>query len=156
MKRKNKRTLFVPLLAFILIISQSAAIAQIMTPIKWSYAAKRVSANEADVLLKASIAPGWHVYSTKQPPGGPLKTSFKFKKSPQIILVNAVAEPQPQKKFEKAFDMDVFYFENEVIFSQTLRFKGKATSVKGSVEYMACNDEKCLPPETINFNILIK
>jgi len=30
------------------------------------------------------------------------------------------------------------------------------TLVKGKVNFMICNDEKCLPPEDVSFNIPLK
>lgn len=37
--------------------------AQILNPVKWSYAAKRINSKEAIVYLKATIDNGWHIYS---------------------------------------------------------------------------------------------
>jgi hypothetical protein len=47
---------------------------QVLSPVKWSYAAKKISQNEADIYLKATIDDGWHIYSTAQKDGGPIKT----------------------------------------------------------------------------------
>ncbi len=56
----------------------AGAYAQIETPVRWSYAAKKVNGKEAVVLLKATIKPGWHIYSLNVKDGGPIKTSFEF------------------------------------------------------------------------------
>ena len=40
--------------------------------------------------------------------------------------------------------------KNTVDFVQTVKLKGNIkTSVAGSVEFMVCNDSRCLPPSTI-------
>jgi thiol:disulfide interchange protein DsbD len=57
---------------------------------------------------------------------------------------------------EKVFNMEVGYFENSVIFQQKIKLKAKQTMVTGKLEYMTCNDEKCLPPEDIDFSIPVK
>jgi thiol:disulfide interchange protein DsbD len=57
---------------------------------------------------------------------------------------------------EPAFDMKVAFFEKSVIFQQKIKLKKQQVTVKGSVEYMTCNDEKCLPPDTQEFSIPIK
>jgi thiol:disulfide interchange protein DsbD len=50
--------------------------------------------------------------------------------------------------------MDVTYFEKSVVFQQKIKLKSaNATAVKGQLEYMTCNDQKCLPPEDIDFSI---
>lgn len=133
-----------------------AAHAQILQPVHWSYAAKKVSATEAVVFFKATIDEGWHVYSQHVEDGGPVKTSFTFKTSPDFQLVGAVVEPKPITRMEKVFNMNVGFFENSVVFQQKVKLKkGKAT-VKGTLEYMTCNDQKCLPPDDVDFSIDVK
>ncbi|HEY9194663.1 MAG TPA: protein-disulfide reductase DsbD N-terminal domain-containing protein [Mucilaginibacter sp.] len=128
--------------------------AQIETPVKWAYAAKKLNAKEAVVYLKATIQPGWHIYSLNVPDGGPIKTSFEFAKSKDYAPVGNTTEPTPISKFEKAFSMNVTYFEKEVVFSQKVALKAAgATKVTGKLTYMTCNDKKCLPPEDVDFTI---
>ncbi len=132
------------------------AFAQIETPVKWSYAAKRISPTEAVVLLKATIQPGWHIYSQNVKEGGPIKTSFTFAPSKDFTLVGKSIEPKPTTKFEKVFKMNVSYFEKEVIFQQKIKVKSaNAIAVKGKLEYMVCNDIKCLPPEEVSFTVAV-
>ena len=142
------------ILAAAILLLSIGAYAQIEAPVKWSYAAKKINGTEALVLLKATIQPGWHIYSLNVKEGGPIKTSFTFAKSGDFMLEGKPSQPTPAKRYEKAFSMDVSYFEKEVVFKQKIKLKsGKATTVKGKLEYMTCNDMKCLPPETIDFSI---
>jgi DsbC/DsbD-like thiol-disulfide interchange protein len=130
------------------------AYAQIVTPVKWAYAAKKTSPTEVTVLLKATIDPGWHIYSLNVKDGGPIKTSFTFAKSKDYTLVGPATEPKAITRFEKAFNMDVSFFEKEVIFQQKIKLKSASvTAIKGQLEYMTCNDSKCLPPDDVNFSI---
>lgn len=145
-----------PILLFIGVYFYNPATAQIESPVKWSYAAKKITKNEAVIYLKATIDAGWHIYSTAQKDGGPVKTSFNFIPSGDYTIVGTVSEPKPVTKYETAFGMDVSYFENGVIFEQRVRLKTAATTVKGSLKYMVCNDQKCLPPETLSFGIPLK
>ena len=136
------------------ILLSIGAKAQIEAPVKWSYAAKKVSSTEAVVFLKATINDGWHIYSLNVKDGGPIKTSFKFTASKEYSAIGAPAEPTPVTKFEKAFNMNVSYFEKSVVFQQKIKLKSaKASVVKGQLEYMTCNDKKCLPPEDLDFSI---
>ncbi|MBE9602366.1 protein-disulfide reductase DsbD domain-containing protein [Pedobacter sp. MC2016-24] len=129
--------------------------AQILKPVKWSYAAKKISDNEATITLKADIEESWHIYSAYQKDGGPLKTSFKFSPSKEYILVGQIAEPKPLAVFDKNFDIQVDYFENTVTFQQKVKLKTKQTTVKGKLEFMACTKAQCLPPDEVNFSIPI-
>ena len=121
--------------------------AQILKPVHWSYGAKKISATEAVVFMKATIDPGWHVYSQFIKDGGPVKTSFTFKPSADYTIDGATVEPKPVVRMEKAFNMEIGYFENSVVFQQKVKLKAGQTTVTGSLEYMTCNDQQCRSEE---------
>jgi len=133
----------------------SIAKAQIEAPVKWSYAAKRLNATEALVYIKADITSMWHIYGLDMKGDGP-KTSFSFTKSKDYQLVGAVTQPTPVKKYEPNLKMDITYFEKSVTFQQKIKLKSADKAVvNGQLEYIACNGNKCLPPEDVNFSIPI-
>jgi len=126
-------------------------------PVKWLYAAKKINSQEAVLLIKATINTNWHIYSLNGGgEEGPVKTSFTFTPSSEYNLDGKIAEPMPVTHFEKAFNMNVSYFENSVVFQQKIKLKSSQAPIKGSLEYMACTNQKCLPPEEVDFSILIK
>jgi len=138
------------------LIMSTGAYAQIESHVKWAYAAKRISSTEAVVFVRATIDAGWHIYSVNQKDGGPIKTSFTFTPSKDFTLAGKTEEPTPITKFEKTFGIDVTYFENSVTFQQKIKLKTpNATVVKGQLEFMTCNDKKCLPPEDVDFSVAI-
>src|ERR1700754_2539332 len=104
------------ILCLMLVIAALSVKAQILHPVKWSYGSKRLSNTEAVVFLKASIEDGWHIYSAYHKEGGPVPTSFSFTPSAAYKLSGKLEEPKPVTKHEDAFQMDVSYFEHEVIF----------------------------------------
>lgn len=127
---------------------------QILTPVHWSYAAKKTRATEATVFLKATIDAGWHIYSQHQKDGGPVKTTITFDPSRAYTLVGPPREPAPTTRPEKAFGMEVSYFANAVIFQQKVKLTGQGpVTVLGKLEFMVCNDEKYLPPDEVAFRI---
>ncbi len=138
-----------------LLLSLTAS-SQILKPVKWSYAAKKTSAKEAVVYLKATIEEGWHLYSQTVPEGGPVKTTITFSPDKSFSLVGKTVEPKPITKHEAVFNMDVSYFESSVIFQQKVKLTGAGATVKGTIEFMVCNDSQCLPPETIDFSVPVK
>ncbi|MNY48250.1 disulfide bond corrector protein DsbC [compost metagenome] len=126
------------------------------SPVKWSYAAKKISKNEVVLFIKGAIEEGWHIYSLNQPNGGPLKTSFTFNNSADYALVGEAYEPQATSEFDKTFKIEVFYFEESVVFQQKIKLKKPKTIIKGKIVYMACTDGMCTPPLDIEFSIPIK
>lgn len=130
------------------------AFAQVENPVKWAYAAKRTSATEATVYVKATIDEGWHVYSQYIKEDGPVPTSFSFSPSKEYSLIGKTAEPKAIVKFDKQFKMSIGFFEKEVLFEQKVKLKSaKATTVKGKLEFMVCNDHKCIPPDEVAFTV---
>jgi len=144
------------LIAAIAILLSANTYAQIESHVKWGYGAKKTSATEAVILIKATIDPDWHIYSVNQKEGGPVKTTITFTPSKDFTLVGKVSEPKPVTKFDKSFGINVLSFENEVVFQQKIKLKAKQAAVKGKIEFMTCNDQKCLPPETLEFSVAIK
>ena len=139
------------------VLSAGRAESQILTPVHWSYGAKKLSSTEAVVFFKATIDPGWHVYSQFVKPGGPVKTSFDFDASSDFTLDGSTQEPTPTVRKEKVFgNMEIGFFEQSVIFKQKIRLKAARAIVKGKLQYMTCNDSQCLPPDELDFSIDVK
>ena len=141
------------LLAITALIITISAQAQVESHVKWAYAAKKTSATEAVLFIKATVDNGWHIYSQTVKDGGPVKTSFTFAPSKEYTLVGKTLEPKPITKYEKVFGMNVGYFENSVVFQQKIKLKAGKPVIKGKLEFMTCNDQKCLPPDEVEFSI---
>lgn len=144
---------------YVLIIAISfslSAKSQIFKPVIWSYAAKRTSDNTTTVFIKATIYNGWHIYSLNLPEGGPTKTIIKFIPSKKYSLINKTFEPNPIRKYDEAFHMNVSYFEKSVVFQQKVNIQAARPIIKGTISYMSCDAKRCLPEETIEFAIPLK
>jgi hypothetical protein len=144
------------ILTAITITLSSTVFGQILTPVKWSYAAKKIDKDQAVVFIKATIDKGWHIYSQHLADGGPIKTTLKFAENNDYTLVGNASEPKSVSKYEKSFSMNVQYFERLVIFQQKIKLKAGQATVNGTVNYMVCNSQQCLPPEDVEFTIPVK
>jgi len=130
---------------------------QIMQPVKWSYRAEQNSPGEATLIMTASIEKGWHLYSQNIGDGGPIKTSFTFAPSPDYELLGKVSEGKAIEFYDKNFEMQLAYFANEAVFKQRIKLNNKNSfKISAGVEFMVCDDEKCLPPELVEFTVDIK
>lgn len=126
-------------------------------PVNWSYSTRKVSDKVYEIRLTATINSPWHIYSQTTPDGGPVKTSFVFSKNPIVALVDSPKEEGKLiQKHEDVFDIDVKYYENKVAFVQKIQLKTKVkTNISGTVEYMVCNNQQCMPPKKEAFSIAI-
>jgi len=127
------------------------------TNVRWKYFVTKKAEKVFEVHAVATIESGWHIYSQSTPEGGPIPTVFKFSTNPIITLTGNVREAgKLQKRFEKVFKVDVKYYNDKVEFIQQVSLKAKTkTNLKGSSNYMVCNDEMCLPPQSVEFNVSI-
>ncbi|MDR2039336.1 MAG: thioredoxin family protein [Bacteroidales bacterium] len=128
--------------------------AQIHDPVKWSFEFKDLPSAEKEIVFKANIENGWHMYDMNLPEGGPVSTSISFEVLQGAELVNKpVASAQATEVFDKQFDMNIRWFEHTVSFTQKIKVTDfKKFRLSGEVEYMVCNDETCLPPEREPFS----
>ena len=132
------------------------ASAQIENPVEWYYSAKKIGNKQYEVHLTATIEGKWHLYA--QDAGeGPEPTSFIFNKNPLIKLIGKVNEiGKLETSFDKNFNSTLKYYNKKVDFVQKISLKSSASTVlKGTVTYMVCNDNKCLPPKDVPFSIKI-
>lgn len=132
------------------------AVSQILDPVKWSFSAKRISAEEAEIIFTATVDQGWYLYSQNLPEGGPVPTSFNFNESTAYTLVGNVTEPKPIEKFDEIFKMDLKFFKGKPAFRQKIKPASISSfKVAGYLEYMCCNNSSCLPPTSVEFEIVV-
>lgn len=128
--------------------------AKIYDPVKWSFRSVPDGSNQATLIITADIEPGWHVYSQFIPEGGPIPTTFKFKPSADYKLIGSVSEsPKAETAFDKNFDMQISWHKKRVEFQQKVAITKASATISGSLDFMVCNDERCLPPAEVEFSI---
>lgn len=134
------------------------AMCQIENPVKLTYSAKKINATTYELRISADLEEDWHIYSQTTPEGGPIPTSISFSKNPLISFVGETKEQgKLEETFEKMFGVVVKQFNTKVNFVQVIKLKSPVkTNISGVIKYMACNNEKCLPPATKSFSIAIK
>ena len=125
-------------------------------PVSFKYEVKNVSGNVYEVTITAQIEEPWHIYSQYTPTEGPsLPTHISFVKNP---LVEIVGKPEEKGKLitkhEEVLDVNLKYFANKVEFVQKVKLKANIkTNLTGTIEYMACTNERCLMPTTEKFSV---
>jgi thiol:disulfide interchange protein DsbD len=117
--------------------------AQISTPVKWNM---RIESGNT-LVFHAQIAQGWHLYDLNLPEGGPLPTVFNFDKISGARLEGKVeTKTKIISQYDNTFKMDVRWFAENPTFTQRLTVSDRQSFVvEGHIDYMACNDENCIP-----------
>ncbi len=129
---------------------------QVFEPVKWETTVEKISDEEYDLISTATIDAGWHLYSQNVPDGGPIPTTFTYVEDSGFSLKGNTEEEKGHTVDDPVFGMKVTFFENKAQFKQRITLVNKELSlVKGEVEFMVCDDTKCLPPNYVDlvFNI---
>ena len=139
--------------SIILFINTSFVSGQILNPVSWSFEKKQVDGNLYELLFKATIDENWHLYGLNIPEGGPIATSVNFNDSENYTLEGSpTPEPRAKIKHDPSFDMDLELFSNKVTLKQKIvRTTADPFEVTGYVEYMSCDESRCLPPSDESF-----
>jgi thiol:disulfide interchange protein DsbD len=122
-------------------------------PVQWSLVpvdgVSRVApGNHRYLELKASIAPGWHLYSPTTPAGGPIPTRLGLAPNDSFSSYK-IYRPRPVRKLDPNFGIDTETYTGEATFLVDVLTSVSASGVtkaEADVRYQSCSDVKCLPP----------
>lgn len=124
---------------------------QVFEPVKWSTTVEKVSETEYDLIATATIDDGWHLYSQQVPEDGPIPTTFQYQTTSDFELIGNTMEEESETVDDPVFQMVIKFFSDKAEFRQRIKVLNEELSVvEGEVEFMVCDDERCLPPDLID------
>ncbi len=131
--------------------------AQIYDPITWSSETKVINATENELIVKATLQKGWHLYALEMPKDADmLATLVKYSISNDFELVGKTTEGKYKTIYDPNLATKINYHEREAIFTQKIKIKNKAPfQILDTIAFTVCNSEMCLPPDEVEiiFNI---
>jgi thiol:disulfide interchange protein DsbD len=137
---------------------QPIAESEILEPVKWNFSIADETDSTATLVAEAEIETPWHLYSVNIDidDDGPLPTELIFEEIEGYSLVGKPAETKPKTEYDPVFEMEIDYFENEARFTQVIRKESaKPIRLKGYVNYMVCDESKCIM-EQADFSLSLK
>lgn len=148
-----KRYLLILVTLLTVCIAASAA-----NPIRWRLSVKMTGETEGVITLKALVEPGWHLYGTSLPEGGPKPTQFFFNASHGIKLTGKVTPSATAGKHTDAmFGTELTWWDSNVQFTVPFKITDRnGAKVVATVKYMGCNDVTCLPPSSETLTYVFK
>lgn len=147
------------ILILFLSMATSWAMGQVQNPVSWEYEARKKNASTYEVFVTAKLDKPWHLYSQNTGKGGPIPTKISFKKNPLVTITPGKAKEMGklEKHYDENFQTDVLYYSDKVQFVQIVKVKpGIKTNISGTVEYMVCDEERCLPPTKKTFDLKLQ
>lgn len=126
-------------------------------PVQWTPEVKKTNDGTYEVVLTATIDPGWNIYSQEMAEGGPIPTGITWEGS-GWQLQGSLMETADKvvKGKDPLFDnMEVIKLTGTARYKQTFTVSDPATSVTAVISYMTCDSEKCIADDqelTIRFD----
>ena len=164
-----KKALFIKLILILSMAFPALLSAQEKYAVSFTTEAKKISDTEYDIIFKATIDEGWHMYSLIRNPDCddpkkdltcPNATEIIFPKSADYELVGKPTESKPIEEYDKVFEIKVLYFEHHATFKQRIKVKtDKTFKVSGKFFCQFCTDTKCSqfqPEEKFSVEIIGK
>lgn len=146
------------LIALFALFTVSLSFSQIYEPTEWVSELIQVSENEYELEIKAFVDEGWYVYSQEiDGDDGPIPTEFVyFNQEGNYELLGTTQEPETEPKYDAVWDLLIKTMSDTVTFRQKVRvINPNLHAIDAEVTFMVCNDELCLPPETLEFRFVV-
>ncbi len=154
------RRIIFSFLTIIMFAVTAAAQTSDESPLRWQVTVKMLTANEGVATFKAILQKGWHLYGLEMPANGPKATTIDVDASRGIEWVTPLeAARKPLTVHDAMFDVDLQWWDADIALRRRFRVTDKANAtVAGTISYMGCNDQTCLPPATQKFSkkVIIK
>ncbi len=122
----------------------------ISDPVQWKATYFADPSGKGEIEIEAELARSWHIYSTTQKAGGPVRTKFAIV-SPDDVAVGGAFTPDhpPQQSISSVYNgLTVEEHEDSVVWTAPITVPfGFDQPITVSVDALACEsiDGKCLP-----------
>lgn len=113
--------------------------------VKWSIKLVGDGTDTPSVQATAVITPGYHMYDMANPAGGSNPLEFFFDVKGCKTDGKPKANKAYTKEYDDVFEVDQYFYEGTVVFTQKLKPTAPDYSVKVEIKGQACNDSGCVP-----------
>ena len=147
-----------------LMATVATAFAAIEEHVQWEASLETGSdASSATLIVKAEIADGWHIYGLEMPDLGPDAgipdpTTLTVISPDESVKADGALSctAQPTMHFDSFMRLNMPWLSGNFELRQHLEIDtSKATTVRATVRYMACNESSCTPPARFDIDIPI-
>lgn len=121
------------------------------THAKWT---ARWNTERQCVEIECRLDPHWHLYSPQTDKNlGPIAVSVRWDKNKSAKPLGKFTFTTPAKSYnDQNFGGTVYIWEDELAGMQKFRIK-KNTKIRGFINYMICDDNRCIPPTDVEITI---
>lgn len=140
-------------------LSSPASVRAQRAPIEWTarVESRSVAPSKPFVIaVHADIPYGWHLYSAKQPRGGPIPTTMEIGNTNAFRMTGPIVAREPDIAFDPAIAIRSETYADSVTFSVSVMTRdSRARTLLLDVSYQACTVRYCTPPTAARLSIPI-
>tara|TARA_R110000737_G_scaffold338751_2_gene360082 strand:+ start:517 stop:2481 length:1965 start_codon:yes stop_codon:yes gene_type:complete len=115
-------------------------------PVVWEQQVKKLSNTEYELVMKAKILDGWHMYSQFTSEFGSLPSEFTYNGHGTVYeLVGGTTESETIKEYSEIFEVEETYFKDNATFTQRIKVvDAKINQIDVDLFFQVCK-EVCIP-----------
>ncbi len=134
------------------------AFGQMNQPVTWKAEAVQVEGNVYEIRLTGAITGNWHIYDlTDYGSSGPNGTVFTVEDGGKVELVgDPYISSEVHRGYDDIFGMEIGTCESPVVICQKVELiQDDPVTLQVTVEWQACSDENCLPPDDYTVSVTL-
>ncbi|HDZ04768.1 hypothetical protein LCGC14_0198530 [marine sediment metagenome] len=137
---------FFYLLLFVVVLPLSAFAQTEDNPVVWEQQVKKLSDTEYELVMKAKILDGWHMYSQFTSEFGSLPSEFTYNGHGTVYeLVDGTRESETIIEFSEIFEVEETYFKDNATFTQRIKVvDSEINQIDVDLFFQVCK-EVCIP-----------
>ena len=137
---------FFYLLLFVVAFPLNAVAQTEDNPVVWEQQVKKLSDTEYELVMKAKILDGWHMYSQFTSEFGSLPSEFTYNGHGTVYeLVGGTTESETIKEYSEIFEVEETYFKDNATFTQRIKVvDAKINQIDVDLFFQVCK-EVCIP-----------
>lgn len=142
------------LLVLTLLCAVLPGLSQILNPVSWTTSLEMKGDDRGEVVMTATIEPGWHMYTNNIPDDGPTALSIDFSTLKGVKLDGTFkADQKAHQQHDDMFDMELSWWTGKVTLRQAFIATEPQFEIGGTIVCGACNDQNCIPPYRESFSL---
>lgn len=121
--------------------------------VTWEASLEQGTTDEYSLVITGIIDPGWYLYSQYlESEDGPIATKVTLEELEGLEKIGKTEESGHKVEgYDKVFMMNITKYKEEVTFKQIVKLPEGTAFISGTIEFMTCDDEQCLPPTLVEF-----
>ncbi|MBS1580849.1 MAG: thioredoxin family protein [Bacteroidetes bacterium] len=124
-------------------------------PVTWAVLSEDLGGGRWKLSFDATVQEGWYIYSQESFGDGPIPTSIAFDTLAHAQAAGKPTETGPEKVegLDEMFGINVRKYKHRATFMQEVVVTDVTKDITGVINYMSCDNTKCIFPEPLTFSV---